>query len=96
MYQAVPSLLQDLPHPTPVICGIPDQEFSDFMTVLEFVNIFWEILELKDVYPQGITFEMLESALVEKEVAGERFLVTVILVMGVADSSVICKVSLVG
>lgn len=41
------------------------------MTVLEFVNIFWEVLELKDVYPQGITFEMLESALVEKEVAGE-------------------------
>lgn len=65
------SLPQDLPQPTPVICGIPDQEFSQFMTVLEFVNIFWEVLELKDVYPQGITFEMLESALVEKEVAGE-------------------------
>ncbi|XP_050735589.1 bromodomain adjacent to zinc finger domain protein 1A-like isoform X2 [Eriocheir sinensis] len=61
---------KDLPQPTPVICGIPDQEFSQFMTVLEFVNIFWEVLELKDVYPQGITFEMLESALVEKEVAG--------------------------
>lgn len=41
------------------------------MTVLEFVNIFYEVLELKDVYPQGITFEMLESGLVEKEVAGE-------------------------
>ncbi|KAK8400654.1 hypothetical protein O3P69_002454 [Scylla paramamosain] len=61
---------KNLPQPTPVICGIPDQEFSNFMTVLEFVNIFWEVLELKDVYPQGVTFEMLEAGLVEKEVAG--------------------------
>lgn len=40
--------------------------------VLEFVNVFAELLELKDVYPQGITFDMLEHALVEKEVAGKR------------------------
>lgn len=55
------------------------------MTVLEFVNVFWEVLELKDVYPQGITFEMLESALVEKEVAGEMMMIMLVL-GGTGDS----------
>lgn len=61
---------KDLPKPTPVQCRIPDSLFSEFMMVLEFVNVFTDLLELKDVYPQGITFDMLEHALVEKEVAG--------------------------
>ncbi|ROT85040.1 Bromodomain adjacent to zinc finger domain protein 1A [Penaeus vannamei] len=60
---------KDLPTPTPIQCRIPDELFSDFIMVLEFVNVFAELLELKDVYPQGITFDMLEHALVEKEVA---------------------------
>lgn len=66
-----PLFLQDLPSPTPVECRIPDASFGDFMMVLEFINIFYELLELRDVYPQGITFEMLEHALVNTEVAGE-------------------------
>ncbi|KAG7172184.1 Bromodomain adjacent to zinc finger domain protein 1A-like 3, partial [Homarus americanus] len=61
---------QDLPKPIPIRCRIPDDLFSDFIMVLEFVNVFSELVELRDVYPQGITFDMLEHALVEKEVAG--------------------------
>lgn len=61
---------KDLPTPTPIQCRIPHQYFGDFMMILEFTNIFTELLELNDVYPQGITFDMLEHALVEKEVAG--------------------------
>ncbi|XP_068208965.1 bromodomain adjacent to zinc finger domain protein 1A [Palaemon carinicauda] len=61
---------KDLPQPIPVQCRIPDNLFSEFMMVLEFVNVFTDLLELKDVYPQGITFDMLEHALVEKEIAG--------------------------
>ncbi|XP_069952851.1 bromodomain adjacent to zinc finger domain protein 1A [Cherax quadricarinatus] len=61
---------KDLPKPTPVQCRIPDDLFSDFIMVLEFINIFSDLVELKDVYPQGITFDILEHALVEKEVAG--------------------------
>merc|ERR1712179_132878 len=61
---------KDLPTPTPIQCRIPHQYFGDMMMILEFTNIFTELLELNDVYPQGITFDMLEHALVEKEVAG--------------------------
>lgn len=61
---------KDLPTPTPIQCRIPHQNFGEFMMILEFTNIFTELLELNDVYPQGITFDMLEHALVEKEVAG--------------------------
>ncbi|KAK3891862.1 hypothetical protein Pcinc_004260 [Petrolisthes cinctipes] len=60
---------KDLPSPTPVQCRIPDASFGDFMMLLEFINIFYELLELRDVYPQGISFEMLEYALMETEVA---------------------------
>ena len=38
--------------------------------ILEFLNAFTELIELGDVYPNGINFDMLEHALVEKEVAG--------------------------
>jgi len=61
---------KDLPTPTPIQCRIPHENFGDFMMILEFTNVFTELLELNDVYPQGITFDMLEHALVEKEVAG--------------------------
>ncbi|XP_071533691.1 bromodomain adjacent to zinc finger domain protein 1A isoform X2 [Panulirus ornatus] len=61
---------KDLPKPIPIQCRIPDDLFSDFIMVLEFINVFSELLELKDVYPQGITFDMLEHGLVEKEIAG--------------------------
>ena len=38
--------------------------------VLEFTSTFSETLEVKDVYSHGITFDLLEHALVEPEVAG--------------------------
>lgn len=62
---------QLLPSPVPVACGIPNQLFGDFVCLLEFINSFSDVLELTDVYPQGITFEMLENAMVTKEVAGQ-------------------------
>ena len=40
------------------------------MMLLQFINAYSETLELKDVYPHGISFDMLEHALVEREVAG--------------------------
>nr|XP_045619673.1 bromodomain adjacent to zinc finger domain protein 1A-like [Procambarus clarkii] len=61
---------KDLPKPAPVQCRIPDEMFGSFVMVLEFINVFSELVELKDVYPQGITFDVLEHALVEKQVAG--------------------------
>ncbi|KAB7493629.1 Bromodomain adjacent to zinc finger domain protein 1A [Armadillidium nasatum] len=61
---------KDLPKPHSFTCRIPMDNFGDFLMILDFVNSFANILELGDVYPDGITFEMLEQAFVTKEVAG--------------------------
>ena len=53
-----------------VECGIPNYAFGDFISLLEFINTFSDLLELSDVYPYGISFEMLENGVVAKEVAG--------------------------
>uniref|UniRef100_A0A2P2HYB3 Bromodomain adjacent to zinc finger domain protein 1A n=1 Tax=Hirondellea gigas TaxID=1518452 RepID=A0A2P2HYB3_9CRUS len=59
-----------LPAPVTVACNIPNPLFGEFLSLLEFLHSFSEVLELTDVYPYGISFEMLENALVTKEVAG--------------------------
>ena len=38
--------------------------------ILEFFLCFGEELQLKDAFPGGLTFELLERALVENEVSG--------------------------
>jgi len=62
--------LKDLPQPTPVQCAIPNGIFGDFMMVLEFFLAFGEELQLKDAFPAGLTFELLERAVIENEVSG--------------------------
>merc|ERR1712203_413063 len=50
--------LKALPVPTPVRCRIPNQLTGDVFSLLEFINSFSEILEVKDSYPgQGVTFQ---------------------------------------
>ena len=58
---------KDLPTPTAIRSRIPNHLLGDFFSVLEFLHSFSSILELKDSYPQGVTFSDLESALVETE-----------------------------
>ncbi|XP_046463980.1 bromodomain adjacent to zinc finger domain protein 1A-like isoform X2 [Daphnia pulex] len=62
--------LKDLPSPTPIQCAIPNGIFGDFVMVLEFFLGFGEELQLKDAFPGGLTFELLERAVVENEVSG--------------------------
>ena len=62
--------LKDLPAPIPVQCAIPNGFFGDFMMVLEFFLAFGEELQLKDAFPGGLTFELLERAVIENEVSG--------------------------
>lgn len=38
--------------------------------VLEFVETFSKLLTTKKFFPQGITFDVMERALIEQEVAG--------------------------
>lgn len=62
--------LKDLPSPIPVQCAIPNGIFGDFIMVLEFFLAFGEELQLKDAFPGGLTFELLERAVIENEVSG--------------------------
>lgn len=46
------------------------KHFADFVKVFEFLHSFPEVLSIQDKFPYGITIEILERALVLKEVNG--------------------------
>ena len=64
---------KELPKPTPIRSRIPNHLLGDFFSLLEFLHSFSSILELKDNYPHGVTFNELESALVETETVDGGF-----------------------
>ncbi|XP_052001544.1 LOW QUALITY PROTEIN: bromodomain adjacent to zinc finger domain protein 1A-like [Xyrauchen texanus] len=56
--------LKELPKPMPVKTRLPAELFGDALMVLEFLNAFGELFDLKDEFPDGITLEVLEEAVV--------------------------------
>ena len=62
--------LRELPKPKPVHCRVPNQLFGDFLTLLEFFHHFSELLQVKDSFPGGVTFDILEDALTDTESVG--------------------------
>lgn len=56
--------LKELPKPLPVKTRLPPELFGDALMVLEFLHAFGELFDLKDEFPDGITLEVLEEALV--------------------------------
>ncbi|XP_011303501.1 bromodomain adjacent to zinc finger domain protein 1A isoform X2 [Fopius arisanus] len=62
--------LRPIPEGTPVSCSIPDDSFGDFVMILEFLHFFHEELDVSSYFPSGLTFEMLEKALLAKETSG--------------------------
>ena len=48
--------LQELPKTTPVSIKLPSDLFGDMMMVLEFLNIFGNLFDIKDEFPSGLTF----------------------------------------
>ncbi|XP_053093526.1 bromodomain adjacent to zinc finger domain protein 1A isoform X1 [Pangasianodon hypophthalmus] len=56
--------LKELPTPMPVKTRLPPELFGDALMVLEFLKAFGELFDLKDEFPDGITLEVLEEALV--------------------------------
>ncbi|XP_060790357.1 bromodomain adjacent to zinc finger domain protein 1A isoform X3 [Neoarius graeffei] len=56
--------LKELPTPVPVKTRLPPELFGDALMVLEFLKAFGELFDLKDEFPDGITLEVLEEALV--------------------------------
>lgn len=62
--------LKDLPAPVPVKTRLPPDCFGDAIMVLEFLYAFGDLFDLKDEFPEGMTFEMLEEALVGSDPEG--------------------------
>ncbi|ODM98981.1 Bromodomain adjacent to zinc finger domain protein 1A [Orchesella cincta] len=62
--------LKDLPIPDPVCCKIPNNLFGEFMMLLEFLHCYSSTLKVRDCFPSGVTFDILERALTKNEVAG--------------------------
>lgn len=59
-----------LPVPKPVHALIGNKYFGDFVQILEFMNTFSEILSINDKFPHGLTMDLLERALLVREVNG--------------------------
>ncbi|KAM5336995.1 bromodomain adjacent to zinc finger domain protein 1A [Glossophaga mutica] len=62
--------LKELPEPTPVKTRLPPEIFGDALMVLEFLNAFGELFDLQDEFPEGVSLEMLEEALVGNDSEG--------------------------
>ncbi|XP_068619340.1 bromodomain adjacent to zinc finger domain protein 1A-like [Battus philenor] len=60
-----------IPKGTPVeVEGIPHKHFGDFLSVLEFVHMYSDILKLKDVFHNDFDLELFRKSLTSKEHAG--------------------------
>lgn len=59
-----------IPEPKPVSTIIDSKHFSDFMYILEFMTSFSELLSIKDKFSNGLSMDLLERALLLKEVNG--------------------------
>ncbi|XP_053801084.1 bromodomain adjacent to zinc finger domain protein 1A isoform X4 [Vidua macroura] len=62
--------LKDLPIPLPVKTRLPPEIFGDALMVLEFLHAFGELFDLQDEFPEGVTLEVLEEALVGNDTEG--------------------------
>ncbi|XP_044292621.1 bromodomain adjacent to zinc finger domain protein 1A isoform X2 [Varanus komodoensis] len=62
--------LKELPVPTPVKTRLPPEIFGDAVMVLEFLHAFGELFDLQDEFPDGVTLEILEEALVGNDSEG--------------------------
>ncbi|XP_042083188.1 bromodomain adjacent to zinc finger domain protein 1A [Haplochromis burtoni] len=62
--------LKELPRPIPVKTRLPAELFGDALMVLEFLQAFGEAFDLKDEFPDGVSLEVLEEALVGSDPEG--------------------------
>nr|XP_057946154.1 LOW QUALITY PROTEIN: bromodomain adjacent to zinc finger domain protein 1A-like [Doryrhamphus excisus] len=62
--------LKELPTPVPVRTRLPAQLFGEALMVLEFLRSFGEDFGLKDEFPDGVSLEVLEEALVGSDPEG--------------------------
>lgn len=58
--------LVDLPKAVPIQSKISQEMFGDSVMILEFLNYFGDLFQLKEDFPAGFSFELLENALFSK------------------------------
>ncbi|XP_039529838.1 bromodomain adjacent to zinc finger domain protein 1A isoform X3 [Pimephales promelas] len=56
--------LKELPKPLPVKTRLPPELFGDALMILEFLHAFGDLFDLNDEFPDGVTIEVLEEAVV--------------------------------
>lgn len=57
-----------MPAFVPVEIKIPLEYFGDVVMVIDFVQLFGYVLNIKDFFPSGLSLQLLENALLENEV----------------------------
>ncbi|XP_034530820.1 bromodomain adjacent to zinc finger domain protein 1A isoform X2 [Notolabrus celidotus] len=62
--------LKELPSPVPVRTRLPAELFGEALMVLEFLRAFGEFFDLNDEFPDGVSLEVLEEALVRSDPEG--------------------------
>ncbi|XP_045165430.2 bromodomain adjacent to zinc finger domain protein 1A-like isoform X2 [Mercenaria mercenaria] len=62
--------LKVLPQPTALQCRLPVDHFGDAVMVVEFVNCFSSIFDLKASFPRGFSLKTLNEALLETDAGG--------------------------
>ncbi|KAJ3613285.1 hypothetical protein NHX12_019535 [Muraenolepis orangiensis] len=62
--------LKELPSPIPVHTRLPSELFGEALMVVEFLRVFGELFDLQDEFPEGVSLEVLEEALVGQDPEG--------------------------
>ncbi|XP_022096369.1 bromodomain adjacent to zinc finger domain protein 1A-like [Acanthaster planci] len=62
--------LKDLPWPSPVNMKLPQELFGDVVVVLEFIYHFKDYLGFSEEFPNGVTLDQIEDALLSNKVDG--------------------------
>ncbi|KAF5275381.1 hypothetical protein FQA39_LY06838 [Lamprigera yunnana] len=59
-----------IPEPTPIESIVPEQYIGDMLGLLEFAHTFSKYIRTKTFFPDGLTFDLVERALLQKEIEG--------------------------
>ncbi|CAB0031229.1 unnamed protein product [Trichogramma brassicae] len=62
--------LKPLPSATPIKSELYNEKFGEFAMILEFLEFFREEIEVKAYFHNGVTLDILEKAMMEKDVTG--------------------------
>ncbi|KAK0182819.1 hypothetical protein PV327_000914 [Microctonus hyperodae] len=62
--------LRSIVEATGVKCDIPNDNFGDFVMILEFLHFFYQELEVPSYFPYRLTFDALAKAMVAQESSG--------------------------